>query len=160
MEPFRWQSQKERLAFSFARYPVLCPLPRYRVRHLNRRMLKRVSRHAQQRAGDFSVQRDFRRANQINHDARAVRRIRPGRLAALRTTGTALAVTGAMMMGAAVILAWPRADLLIAVGVTNCAILVVVAVVGRLPILHVAAVGCLALAALVGSGRDAEAAPG
>lgn len=78
------------------------------------------------------------------------RRITAPRLAAMRTTGTALAVAGAMLMGAAVVFAWPRPDLLIAVGLTNAAILIILAVRGGLPILHTAAVACLALALLVG----------
>ncbi len=78
------------------------------------------------------------------------RRITALRLAAMRTTGTTLAVVGAMMMGAAVVFAWPRPDLLIAVGLTNAAILIFLALRGGLPILHTAAVGCLALALLVG----------
>ena len=78
------------------------------------------------------------------------RRITAPRLAAMRTTGTTLAVAGAMMMGAAVVFAWPRPDLLIAVGLTNAAILILLALRGGLPILHTAAVGCLALALLVG----------
>ena len=77
------------------------------------------------------------------------RRITEPRLAAMRTTGTALAVAGAMLMAAAVVFAWPRPDLLIAVGLTNGAILILLALRGGLPILHVAAVGCLALALLV-----------
>jgi hypothetical protein len=77
------------------------------------------------------------------------RRIVQPRLAAMRTTGTALAVVGAMLMAAAVVFAWPRPDLLIAVGLTNGVILIGLALRGNLPILHVAAVGCLALASLV-----------
>lgn len=78
------------------------------------------------------------------------RRITEPRLASIRTTGTALAVAGAMLMGAAVVFAWPHPDLLIAVGLTNAVILILLAVRGGLPILHTAAVGCLALALLVG----------
>ena len=78
------------------------------------------------------------------------RRITAPRLAAMRTTGTTLAVAGAMLMGGAVVVAWPRPDLLIAVGLTNAAILILLALRGGLPILHTAAVGCLALALLVG----------
>jgi hypothetical protein len=77
------------------------------------------------------------------------RRIVEPRLAAMRTTGTALAVGGAMLMAAAVVFAWPSPELLIAVGLTNGAILVLLALRGGLPILHVAAAGCLALASLV-----------
>ncbi len=78
------------------------------------------------------------------------RRITAPRLAALRTVGTTLALAGAMMMGAAVVVAWPRSELLIAVGLTNAAILILLALRGGLPILHPVAVGCLALALLVG----------
>jgi len=43
-----WRLKKEKagLSFAFARYPVFRPLPRLRIRHLHRRMLKRVRRHA------------------------------------------------------------------------------------------------------------------
>jgi len=78
------------------------------------------------------------------------RRIADARLAAMRTTGTALAVAGAMLMAAAVVFAWPAPELLIAVGLTNGVILVLLALRGGLPILHGAALACLALAALVG----------
>jgi len=78
------------------------------------------------------------------------RRALTKQLVAMRTAGTGLAIFGAMLMGAAVVLAWPQPDLLIAVGLANFAVLVILALVGRLPLLHVAAVGCLALAALVG----------
>ncbi|MCL4204336.1 MAG: hypothetical protein KJ000_17775 [Pirellulaceae bacterium] len=71
-------------------------------------------------------------------------------LAALRTGGTWLAVAGAMLMVSALVLAWPRPDLLIVVGLVNFTALAVLAVGGRLPVLHAPAVGCLALAALVG----------
>jgi len=71
-------------------------------------------------------------------------------LAAMRTAGTALAVVGAMLMAAAMVLAWPQPNLLIAVGLANFVVLVVLSITGRLPVLHVAAAGCLALAALVG----------
>lgn len=77
------------------------------------------------------------------------RRIADARLAAMRTTGTALAVAGAMLMAAAIVFAWPCPELLIAVGLTNGVILVLLALRGGLPILHGAAVACLALAALV-----------
>ncbi|MCH5374092.1 MAG: hypothetical protein JJ992_08955, partial [Planctomycetes bacterium] len=71
-------------------------------------------------------------------------------LAALRTAGTALAIAGAMLMLSALVLAWPRPDLLLVVGLVNFATLAVLAVVGRLPVLHAPAVACLGLAALVG----------
>jgi len=77
------------------------------------------------------------------------RRIIQPQLAAMRTAGTALAVVGAMLMAAAVAFAWPRPDLLMAVGLTNGLILIGLALRGGLPILHAAAVACLALAALV-----------
>ena len=79
----------------------------------------------------------------------AHRRIVQPRLAAMRTAGTALAVCGGMLMTAAVVFAWPKPDLLIAVGLTNGVMLVWLAVRGGLPILHAAAIGCLALASLV-----------
>ena len=54
-----------------------------------------------------------------------------------------------MLMAAAVVFAWPSPDLLMAVGLTNGVILILLALRGGLPILHVAAAGCLALASLV-----------
>ncbi|MBL7038828.1 MAG: hypothetical protein ISR77_09380 [Pirellulaceae bacterium] len=78
------------------------------------------------------------------------RRALTKQLVALRTAGTGLAIFGTMLMGAAVVLAWPQPDLLIAVGLANFVVLVILALAGRLPLLHVAAVGCLALTALVG----------
>jgi hypothetical protein len=71
-------------------------------------------------------------------------------LAPLRTTGTTLAIVGAMLMLFMVVLAWPQPSLLIAVGLVNFAVLLALAIVAELPILHAAAVGCLALAYLVG----------
>lgn len=78
------------------------------------------------------------------------RRALTRQVAAMRTAGTALAVVGAMFMAAAMVLAWPQPNLLIAVGLSNFLVLAVLAIAGRLPVLHVAASGCLALAGLVG----------
>ncbi len=71
-------------------------------------------------------------------------------LATVRTVGTSLAVAGAMLMISAVVLAWPRPELLIFVGVVNFVTLAVLAILGRLPVLHAPGVACLSLAALVG----------
>ncbi len=71
-------------------------------------------------------------------------------LAPVRTAGTTLAIVGALLMLFMVVLAWPQPSLLIAVGLVNFAVLLTLAIVAELPILHAAAVGCLALAYLVG----------
>ena len=60
------------LSFSFARYPVFGPLPSLRVRHLHRRMLKGIRRHADEGAADFAVQCDFGGADEVDDDACAV----------------------------------------------------------------------------------------
>jgi hypothetical protein len=78
------------------------------------------------------------------------RRTEARSLAAIRTSGTALAVAGAMLMVSALVLAWPRPELLILVGLVNGVMLTVLALMGRLPVLHVPAVGCAALAGLIG----------
>ncbi|TVS18705.1 MAG: hypothetical protein EA424_10345 [Planctomycetaceae bacterium] len=78
------------------------------------------------------------------------RRVESRALAMVRTSGTALAVAGGMLMLAALVLAWPRPNLLILVGTLNFAILTPLAVAGRLPALHVPAIGCAALAGLIG----------
>lgn len=72
------------------------------------------------------------------------------RLVTLRVTGTSLAVAGAMLLLAALAVAWPRPDLLIVVGSVNFVALAALAAGGRLPVLHVPAAACLAAAILVG----------
>jgi hypothetical protein len=78
------------------------------------------------------------------------RRTEARALAGVRTSGTALAVAGAMLMLSALVLAWPRPELLIVVGLVNFAALTVLAIMGQLPVLHVPAVGCAALSGLIG----------
>lgn len=78
------------------------------------------------------------------------RRVLSKELVAYQTAGIAVAITGGMAMLAAVVAAWPQPELLIAVGLANCAVLVSMAVLARLPVLHVAAIGCLAGAVLIG----------
>lgn len=78
------------------------------------------------------------------------RRVESRALAMVRTSGTALAVAGGMLMLSALVLAWPQPNLLILVGTLNFAILTPLAVAGRLPALHVPAMGCAALAGLIG----------
>jgi hypothetical protein len=55
------------------------------------------------------------------------------------------------MMLAAVALAWPRPDLLLAVGAANAAVLLALAIVSRIAPLHSAALASGALAAVVGT---------
>ncbi len=68
--------------------------------------------------------------------------------AILRTAGSAVGLAGMGVMLAAVLLAWPEPGLLIAVCALNFAVLTVVAVAGRLPVAHAAALPCLAIAYL------------
>ncbi len=71
------------------------------------------------------------------------------RLATLKTAGTALALTGGVMMLTAVVFAWPEPQLLITVGAFSFVALTLLAVVGRLAALHVPAIACGTLACLV-----------
>lgn len=80
----------------------------------------------------------------------AHRRVVQPDLIAYRTTGTGLAILSAGFMLLMVGFAWPQLDLLMAVGLLNFAILSFLAVIGDLALLHVLAVGCLALAYLAG----------
>ncbi|MDA1049783.1 MAG: hypothetical protein O3C40_04810 [Planctomycetota bacterium] len=78
------------------------------------------------------------------------RRVLSGRLTTLKTIGTSLALTGGVMVLAAVLLAWPEPPLLIAVGLFSFTALSLLAAIGRLPALHVPALACGSLACLVG----------
>ncbi|MEO8493735.1 MAG: hypothetical protein ABI614_01590 [Planctomycetota bacterium] len=77
-------------------------------------------------------------------------RITSRRFTTLKTVGTSLALTGGVMMLAAVLLAWPEPSLLIAVGLFSFISLSLLAAVGRLPALHVPAIACGCLTSLVG----------
>lgn len=68
---------------------------------------------------------------------------------AIRTIGTAVALTGMLIMLAAVVLAWPQATAMILVCALNFAVLTAVAFSYREPVAHVAALPCLAAGYLV-----------
>ncbi len=68
----------------------------------------------------------------------------------VRTAGTSLTILGGFLMLGSLVLAWPRPDILVAVGIVNTAMLIVLAIVGRLPILHAAAVSSAAIAYVIG----------
>lgn len=72
-------------------------------------------------------------------------------LVAYRFAGTTVAVAGGITMLVAVALAWPRPDLLLAVGTANCIVLFVLAMVSRVAPLYGAALACGALACIVGT---------
>lgn len=78
------------------------------------------------------------------------RRVSSRRMTTLKTVGTALALTGGLMVLAAVLLAWPEPPLLIAVGLFSFVSLSLLAALGRLPALHVPAIACGCVACLVG----------
>ncbi len=78
------------------------------------------------------------------------RRVTDADLATTRMAGTWLALVGATLMLAAVVLAWPQAELLVAVGVADFVTLTVLAVAAELPILHTSGLAALALAYVVG----------
>src|SRR5262249_35363888 len=62
----------------------------------------------------------------------------------VRTGGTAVALVGAAVMLLAVALAWPQPVALLVVCTLDFAVLTAVALRGRLPLAHAAAVPCLA----------------
>ncbi|MFQ5735158.1 MAG: hypothetical protein ACE5KM_24760, partial [Planctomycetaceae bacterium] len=69
-------------------------------------------------------------------------------LAATRTAGTAIALCGSAVMLVGLGLAWPRPELLVAVGVVDVVALTVLALTARLPALHVPAIISAALTVL------------
>eukprot|EP00913_Durusdinium_trenchii_P028405 g26633.t1 len=86
-------------------------------------------------------------------------------LAGYRTAGTAVALTGSAFMLAGLVLAWPRPELLIAVGIVDVVALMALAVTARLPVLHVPAIAAIGLTTLtamhwaqgaISSGPDAS----
>lgn len=77
-------------------------------------------------------------------------RTRARSLAAVATTGTALAIFGGVAMVGAVLLAWPLPGQLIAVGALCCMTLALLAFLGRLPLLHWPAIACAALVSVIG----------
>ena len=78
------------------------------------------------------------------------RRTSARRLATVRMAGTAVAISGAVLMLALVTLAWPRPELLVAVGLMNCGLLIAFAFAGNLPVLHAPGMACLVVATVVG----------
>ncbi len=71
-------------------------------------------------------------------------------LAPHKTAGTAIAILSGLFMLGMVALAWPKPELLLAVGIVNCVLLTALAIAGNLPLLHAAAIACGTLAATVG----------
>src|SRR6185436_11171391 len=77
------------------------------------------------------------------------RRISSKELVASRTTGTALGILGVMIVLAGMILAWPNPSSIVPAALLNFAIFTVLAVALELPVAHVIAEICFALAYLV-----------
>lgn len=71
------------------------------------------------------------------------------RLATLRTAGTSLAIGGAFGLLVTLVLAWPQPHLLVSVAVVNVLVLLGGAMAANLPVLHIGAVACGALASVV-----------
>ncbi len=70
--------------------------------------------------------------------------------AGYRTTGTAIALFGGVLLLAAVVLAWPRPDLLVEVGLLNAIAFSALAFMAEMPALHLFATASFSLACLVG----------
>ena len=79
------------------------------------------------------------------------RRISNKELVASRTTGTALGILGVMIVLAGMILAWPNPASIVPAALLNFAIFTVLAVALELPVAHLIAATCFALAYLVTS---------
>jgi len=77
------------------------------------------------------------------------RRSRSRRFAATRTAGTAIAISGAVLMLMATGAAWPQADLLIATCTLSAAVLITLALLIDTPPLHAAGIACGAVAAVL-----------
>src|SRR5215213_1370868 len=77
------------------------------------------------------------------------RRIKNRELVASRTTGTALGLLGVMIVLAGMILAWPNPSSIVPAALINFAVLTVLAVALELPVAHVIAALCFALAYVV-----------
>lgn len=71
-------------------------------------------------------------------------------LATQRTAGTAVSLFGSALMLAGLVLAWPRPELLVAVGVVDVIALTSLAITSRLPVLHWPAIAALGLTAVTG----------
>ena len=70
--------------------------------------------------------------------------------AGYRTAGTAIALGGGLVVLAAVVLAWPRPDLLVEVGLLNAFAFAALAWVAGMPELHLFATASFSLACLIG----------
>lgn len=77
------------------------------------------------------------------------RRIRNKDLVASRTTGTALGIIGVMIVLAGMVLCWPNPASIIPTALLNFAIFTALAIFLELPVAHLVAASCLALAYLV-----------
>jgi hypothetical protein len=77
------------------------------------------------------------------------RRINNKELVAARTTGTALGIIGVMVVLAGMVLAWPNPASIVPAAMLNFAIFTALAVFLEMPVAHLLAASCLALAYLV-----------
>ena len=77
------------------------------------------------------------------------KRITNRELVASRTTGTALGILGVMIVLAGMVLAWPNPSSIVPAALLNFAIFTVLAVALKIPIAHLIATICFALAYLV-----------
>ena len=77
------------------------------------------------------------------------RRIKKRELVASRTTGTALGLLGVMVVLAGMVLAWPNPASIVPTALLNFAIFTALAVALELPVAHLIAASCFALAYLV-----------
>ena len=78
------------------------------------------------------------------------RRTSARQLAAWRTVGTAILVLAGVLLLVLVAAAWPDPELLLVLGLMNCAILAVLGIVAELPLLYVPSVACAALSVVIG----------
>ncbi|HET9479378.1 MAG TPA: hypothetical protein VFO72_08540, partial [Pyrinomonadaceae bacterium] len=77
------------------------------------------------------------------------RRIKNKELVASRTTGTAIGILGVMIVLAGMVLAWPNPASIVPAALLNFAIFTALAIALELPVAHLIAANCLALAYLV-----------
>lgn len=77
------------------------------------------------------------------------RRIKNKELVASRTTGTALGILGVMIVLAGMVLPWPNPASIVPAALLNFAIFTALAIALRLPVAHLIAANCLALAYVI-----------
>jgi hypothetical protein len=77
------------------------------------------------------------------------RRIRNKELVASRTTGTALGILGVMIVLAGMVLAWPNPSSIVPAALLNFVIFTALAVALELPVAHLIAAACFALAYVI-----------